>query len=403
MRIRFKKSDLLPAAGIVQSVANPQSTLPILSNVLVSTEHDNMATLYATDYETRARIQVPAEVQKKGQVTIPAKTFYDLIKEMPEEADVILESKDKGATITCRDIVADLQTMPARDFPKWPEFEPEHQFELPQGDLKRLLEKILFAVPVRDPRKVLLGALFEFKEGRLNAVATDGKILAYYGLPMTPDFTGPMDRNLVIPHKMLDELGRNLRDEGVVEIAFDERQVGFRLGHNQFVSNQIEGRYPNYEAVVPKEFGRSLGFPKPPMSRAVRRASILSDIKNNAISMDFRGDTVVVEAESYDKGRLREELPAKADGGADFKIVFNYKFVNDVLKALDRDEIELRVNQPTTPAVFRSVGIEIENYYLVMPIKLAEIKEYDDQPMADGDGAADRDPGEDDDSGDGED
>ena len=118
MRIRFKKADLLPAAAIVQSVANPQSTLPILSNVLITTDHDNLCSLSATDYETRVRIEVPAEVEKKGMATVPAKTFYDLIKELPDDGEVILEAKEKGAHIKCRDIRAELATMPAMDFPE---------------------------------------------------------------------------------------------------------------------------------------------------------------------------------------------------------------------------------------------------------------------------------------------
>lgn len=377
MRIRFKKSDLLPAAAIVQSVANPQSTLPILSNVLITTDHDNVATLSATDYETRVRIEVAAEVEKKGSATVPARTFYDLVKELPEDGEVMFEAKEKGAHIRCRDIRAELATMPARDFPKWPELEPTVSFDLPQRDLKRLLDKILFAVPTRDPRKVLLGALFEFRKGHLSAVATDGKILAYMGLPLQPDFTGPEEQSLIIPHKMLDELSRNLREEGSVTVSFDEKQVSFRLGGTLLVSNQIEGKYPNYDAVVPKEFARALRFQKPPMLSAVRRAAILSDIKNNAISMDFQGETVLVEAESYDKGRIHEQVPAVAEGER-FKIVFNYRFIADVLKAIDKEEVVLQVNQPTTPAVFKGSEVE-DNYYLIMPIKLTEIRDYDDE------------------------
>ncbi|MGI8906320.1 MAG: DNA polymerase III subunit beta [Candidatus Sumerlaeaceae bacterium] len=377
MRIRFKKADLLPAAAIVQSVANPQSTLPILSNVLITTDHDNLVGLSATDYETRVRIDVPAEVEKKGTATVPAKTFYDLIKELPDDGEVILEAKEKGAHIKCRDIRAELATMPAKDFPKWPELETKASIDLPQRELRRLLEKVLFAVPTRDPRKVLLGALVELRKGSLTAVATDGKILAHMRLPLQQQFTeGAGEYNLVIPHKILDELSKSLGDEGTVNLSFDDRQVAFRLNRILYVSNQIEGKYPNYDAVVPKEFGRELRFQKPPMMGAIRRASILSDIKNSAISMAFSGDHATIEAESYDKGRIHEQIPAVVDG-EDFKIVFNYKFVNDVLKAIDKEEVVLQVNQPTTPAVFRGSDVA-DNFYLVMPIKLTEIRDYED-------------------------
>jgi DNA polymerase-3 subunit beta len=375
MRVRFKKSDLLPAASIVQSIANPQSTLPILSNVLLTTEHDNQVSLSATDYETRVKINITAEVDKKGTTTVPAKTFYDLVKELPEDGEVIIETKEKNAILKCQDIHCELATMPARDFPKWPDMDPKVSFDLAQKELKILLEKVLFAVPVRDPRKVLLGSLFEFKKGRLNAVATDGKILAFYQLPVPIDGS-PEQSNVVIPHKILDELSKVLAQEGTVNLAFDDRQVAFHVGNTLFVSNQIEGKYPNYEAVIPKEFSREMRFQKPPMLSAIRRASILTDIKNSAITMNFHDNRVLVEAESYDKGRIHEEMPAVAEGN-EIKIVFNYRFVAEVLKAIDREEVALQVNQPTTPAVFHGENSE-NNFYLVMPIKLTELSDYQD-------------------------
>lgn len=380
MRIRFKKADLLPAAAIVQSVANPQSTLPILSNVRINTEHDNLVNFWATDYETRVRISVPAEVETKGEITVPAKTFYDLVKELPEDGEVILEASGRGATITCRDIRAELATMPARDFPAWPEMQTKASFDVPQADLKQVLQKVLFAVPVRDPRKVLLGALFEIRTDSLAAIATDGKILARMKIPLQAKFEGAADDlNVIIPHKIMDELNRTLGDDGSVNVSFDDKQVAFRLNRIEYVSNQVDGKYPNYEAVVPKEFSRELRFQKPPMLAAIRRAAILSDIKNSAVTVHFHDDRVSIEAENYDKGRIHEEIPAVVQG-EDFKIVFNYKFLQDVMKAIDKEEVVLQVNQPTTPAVFR--GADEESYlYLVMPIKLTELRDREEETV----------------------
>lgn len=380
MRIRFKKADLLPAAAIVQSVANPQSTLPILSNVLITTDHDNIVGFSATDYETRVRIDVPAEVEVKGEITVPARTFYDLVKELPDDGEVVLEAKEKGAVISCREIRAELATMPARDFPNWPEMESKSTLDLNQKDFKQMLSKVLFAVPTKDPRKVLLGALFELKNETLAAVATDGKILAKMQMPIQAEFEGaPADLRLIIPHKILDELTRNLGDEGTVAMSYDERQVSFKVNKILFVSNQIEGKYPNYEAVVPKDFTREFRFQKAPMVSAIRRASILSDIKNSAITVIFSEDKAIIEAESYDKGRIHEEIPA-VGSGEDFRIVFNYKFVQDVLKSVDREEVVLKANQPTTPAVFKASEAE-ECFFLVMPIKLTEVKDHDEPPV----------------------
>jgi DNA polymerase III subunit beta len=366
----------LQAVGVVQSVANPQSTLPILSNVLITTEHDNLAVFLATDFETRVRVEIPAEVDSKGSATVPARTFNDLVKELPDDGEVIFESLEKGASIRCREIRAELATMPANDFPEWPKMDTKVSLDIPQKELKRLLDKVLFAVPTRDPRKVLLGSLFEIRANSLTAVATDGKILAMMKIPLQTEFSaGGGNHNVIVPHKILEELGKHLGDDGNVTFSFDDRQLSFRLNRILYFSNQIEGKYPNYDAVVPKEFSRELRFQKPPMISAIRRASILTDMKNNAITLSFAGDKVVVEGESYDKGRIHEEIPAVSDDEA-FKIVFNYKFISEVLKALDKEEVVLQVNQPTTPAVFR--GAESPDaFYLVMPIKLTEVPDYE--------------------------
>ena len=374
MRIRFKKADLLPAAAIVQGVASPQSTLPILSNVLITAEHDNLATFTATDYETRVRIEVAADVEKKGSTTVPAKTFYDLVKELPENEDVLLDVREKGATIRCRDIRVELACVPARDFPKWPDVEELVSFDMEQKKLKQVIDKVKFAIPVRDPRKVLLGAQFEFKAGGLNAVATDGKVLAFMRIPVEAQEV-PKDYSVIIHHKLLEELHRSLADEGSCHVAFDERQVAFQFGNVLYVSNQIEGRYPNYDAVVPKTFARELRFQRPPMLAAIRRASILSDIKSNAITLIFSGDRVKVEAESFDRGTIEEEIPAVTDG-EDMTIMFNYRFMLEALKVIDQEEIVLQVNHPSTPSVLCG-DQSPDNYYLIMPIKLTDLKDYE--------------------------
>jgi DNA polymerase-3 subunit beta len=237
--------------------------------------------------------------------------------------------------------------------------------------LKRLLGKILFAVPTRDPRKVLLGALFEFKDGALNVVATDGKILAC-ARASVDNRKGPQNFNAIIPHKMLEELMRNLGDEGLVTAAFDDRQVSFQMGDIKYISNQIEGSYPNYEAVLPKDYARRLRFPKQAMQTAIRRASVLSDVRTLAVTLTFTGSQVTVEAESVDRGRIRDEVPATNDGG-DFRITFNHKFVQEALKCIDQDEIQLNANSPVLPAVFEGVDAP-DCLYLVMPIKLTDLR-----------------------------
>ncbi len=372
MRVKFKPSDLSFATTLVQSVANPQSSLPILSNVLISTEHENVVTLFATDFETRIKIEVPAEVTRKGTVALPAKTFGDLVRELPEDGEMILEARERGASMTCAGMHAELACMPARDFPRVNDIDPDVTFDLAQRQLKRLIEKVLFAIPTRDPRKALVGALFKFRDGVLETVATDGKILAFASESVQSEFA-PKDMSFIIHHKLLQELVKILGDEGNVTVALNEKQVSFQVGNILIASNVIEATYPNFEAVVPKRFARDLIFQKSAMLVAIRRAAIMSDMKSLSVTMHFHGDTVTVESESTDRGTLSDEIPAEVNGD-DFRMVFNYKFVQEALKAIDSDSISLRVNQIATPAVFCGVDAT-DNYYLVMPIKQQDLRD----------------------------
>lgn len=369
MRIQFKTSDLVSGASVAQSVANPQSTMPILAHILITGEHNNLATLTATDFDVRVRVEVPADVDAKGQAVVPARTFYDFVKELPPDTDVVLDVSEEKVTVRCRDIRCEMQTMSADDFPKWPEMEPQIQIDIAQKDLRSTLDKVLFTIPTRDPRKTLLGALFEIRKNMLTVVGTDGKILACVRQNVTSS-KAPKEFNAIVPRKLLDELDRNLEEEGIVNVAFNEKQVSFRLGNILYVSNQIDGTYPNYHQVIPKQFARKFHVQKPPLTAAIRRAAIFSDQRQSSVMLDFKGERVIVEAESYDRGHFEEELPAVIEGG-DFRIAFNYKFLQDVLKALPEEEVLLQANQPATPAIWRSENNE-DCFYVVMPVKIQE-------------------------------
>lgn len=379
MRIQFKASDLANGAAVAQSVANVQSTMPILAHILIAGEHNNLASLTATDFDVRVRVEVPAEVEHKGQITVPARTFYDFVRELPGDADVLVEASGEKVSLQCREIRCEMATMPADDFPRWPDMEGKIQFEIGQKDLKQTLDKVLFAVPVRDNRRTLLGAFFEVRKTTLTVVGTDGKILACLRQTIAAD-KAPKEFNAIVPRKMLDELDRNLEDEGVVTVAFNEKQVSFRLGNILYVSNQIDGTYPDYQQVIPKQFARRFHIQKPPLLAAIRRAAIFSDQRQSSVVLDFRGDKVAVQADSYDRGRFHEELPAVVEGG-DFRIAFNYKFVQDVLKALPGEEVLLQANQSALPAIWRTEAND-DCFYVVMPVKIQERTEIEETVSA---------------------
>jgi DNA polymerase-3 subunit beta len=376
MRIQFKAADLVRGAEVAQSVANPQSTMPIFANVLITGEHNNLASLTAMDFDVRVRVEVPAEVDVKGQITVPGRTFYDFVRELPGDADVVLEAAGDKVTVRCRDIRGEMASITPEDFPLWPEMEPTLQFEISQKELQRVLDKVLFAVPVRDMRKTLLGALFEIHKSMLTVVGTDGKILACVRQPISAE-KAAKDFKAIVPRKLLEELDRHLADEGLVVVALNENQVSFRLGNIFYLSNQVEGKYPDYQQVIPKQFSRKFHIQKPPLTAAIRRAAIFTDQRQSSVILDFKADKVAVLADSYDRGRFYEELPAVVEGG-DFRIAFNYKFLQEVLKALPTEEVLLQANQNASPALWRAEADD-DCFYVVMPVKIQEHMEDQDE------------------------
>lgn len=368
MRIRFKKSNLMQPAAVVNNVAPASSPTPILCNVLVRTEHDNLVSLLATDFETRVRVELAAEVDERGSVLIPAKTFFDLVKELPEDAEVTLETTAKGARLSAAGIKADLQTTPVGDYPRFPDFEPDFRVDVKQTDFKKLLAAVTFIVPTRDPRKIFLGCCMTFNGDVMQAVATDGKIMAMTKIAIEAEGV-PMGRQAVVPRKMLVELAGTLADEGVVTLELGARQVGVNLGNMHFVSNLIDGAYPNWEKVLPQSFMRTLRFPRSALSAAVRRAGIMMDIKSQTLKLSFTGEDLTVMSDSYDRGELTEKVTVANPLEYEYLLGLNYRYFSEVLKSFGEDEILMMCNEPAKPVIFTTAA-NPDTQYLIMPLKL---------------------------------
>ncbi len=375
MRIQFKASDLVRGAEVAQSVANPQSTIAAFSTILMTAEHNNLVTLAAVDYDVRVRVDVPAEVETKGKITVPARTFYDLVRELSPDADVIVEATDERVKVRCGSTDCEMASINPEDFPVWPEMEPTLEFDIPQKELKAVLDRVLLAVPVRDTRKALLGALFEVQKSTLSVVGTDGKILACIRQAISAE-KSPKDFKGIVPRKLLEELNRHLSDQGAARVAFNDKQVSFQLGNIFYVSNQVEGKYPDYQQVIPKQFARRFCIQKPPLLTSIKRAAIFADQRQSSVILSFKTDEpgqnqyVTILADSPEKGRFRDKLPAVVEGG-NFRIAFNYKFLQDVLKVLPGEEVVLQANQNSTPAIWKSTSTD-DCFYVIMPVKIVE-------------------------------
>ncbi|MCD6386363.1 DNA polymerase III subunit beta [Candidatus Sumerlaeota bacterium] len=371
MKVSFNKEDLSYAVNVVHSVVNPQSSLPILSNILISAEISGEVEFIASDLETCVRCIINGDVADAGKLTVPASKLLDIVRVVPEDA-VEMEQEENRLKIQCQNSTYRLAVMPPEEFPSWPEIEPVTSFKLSQEGLKRAIGKILFAIPLREPRRVLLGGLFRLKDSRLICVGTDGKRLGYVETEVS-DITGEAENESIVPQKVLSELSHILSAEGEVVIHFGERQIAFDLGRVKIITSKIEGAYPEFQLVIPKEFKHIVKVSRDVLLEAIRRAAIISEEKTHAVMFKFQPEQALLSAMSYDVGSYEGTMPVEYKG-EEVEVAFNHKFLQEIVRAVDEDEVLIKIKSNEEPIIFNGEG-KTDYFFLVMPITLIEPQE----------------------------
>lgn len=380
MKIKFIKNDLLHATRVVSSLVPPQTSLPILGNILIRAAKEQVI-FFACDMESSVRCTVKAQIEEEGEVTVPAAPFATLVRELPETEVLIWLDEDENVHVEADRNVYRLQTMSPSDFPIWSEFDPVTSFDLERKDLRKMIDKTLFAVPTKDPRKVLLGAYLTIdtkfsekadlkdkdKPARIRMVATDGKKLGYIEI-LASNLQGVEENAAIIPQKVISEIQKLIGEEGMVTVGLGERQIFFRLGDMEFITNKIEGDYPNYEMVIPREFVYNITLERNAYISAIKRAAIISETQNNSIVFHFTPGEVELSAMTFDLGSFQGSVPAEYDG-EEFEVAFNFKYLLEVLNVMETETFTMHIKEPNQPVIFHEVGCE-ETLYLVMPIKL---------------------------------
>jgi len=375
MKATFKKDDLAFAVKAVCGFAVPRISLTILGNILIRAEGDkavftayDKAVFTAYDLESHVRCEAPAEIERSGAVTVPARTFSEIVRVLPD-ADVRVELEGSRVRVSCESLGYDLATLDPDDFPSWPDVKPTTAIELPQKALARILEKTVFAIPSNDPRRVLLGGFFDVDGRALKTVATDGKKLAFVRTEVE-SLEGEPKAAAIVPRKVLAEVGKTLGDEWSAKILFGGRQVAFDLGQATYVANRIEGAYPSYEQVIPKSFERTVFMPREPLRSLVRQAAVVSDEVTHSVVMRFEDDGLRLSAMTYDVGSYAGSLTVEYDQEP-FEIAFNHRFVGEVLGLIDGERVVFKTNTATSPAVFCGEDVD-DALFVVMPVRLSK-------------------------------
>jgi DNA polymerase-3 subunit beta len=364
MKFSVSKEKLLAGLQTVQNVVSTRTTLPILSNVLLQAEGDQVR-LTTTDLDVGVSGGITAQIEKPGATTLPARRLATIVRELPA-AEIQIEVDSKNvASIRCGQSFFKILGLPEEEFPPLPKFDDTRTFTIPQQLLRDALKKTSYAISTDETRYVLNGILFSFKENKLTLVATDGRRLALVDLEV--EFPRSQEVDIIVPTKAVTELGRLLGDEGDVRLSVGENQVSFQINDTLLASKLIEGNYPNYRQVIPGDAKERVTLERELFLNAVHRVSLLSSEKSNSVKLVFTKNNIEIAANTPDVGEARESL-AVAYKGREFSIAFNPEFLQAPLRALANDEIYLDLIDEMSPGVIK---IQSPFLYVLMPMRIS--------------------------------
>ena len=376
MKVRIGREELLTGLQRVQGVVEKRNTMPILSNILLEAKHDG-AEIVATDLEIGLRGLYKATVLEAGGVTISARKLYEIIKELPSGEIELTSGDNNWTTIQSGKSQFKVVGLPSGDYPALPSIEREGLTPLAGAGLLELIRKTLFAAGDNDARYILNGLLVsltttEKKTTLLRLVGTDGHRLAVAEREVgTPNAKQPaQDIKAIIPKKAAQEMRRLLEEGGDEEplIGFTKNLMIFRKSGLLLTSRLMEGNYPNYQQVVPKESGKRIAVNRGLLESALRRVSVLSKDKANAVKVSFAPGGMTLFSSNPDYGEATEELVARYEGEA-LHTGFNARYLLDALSVMDGESVSLQMDTALSPCLIQeaeSPGFKC----VVMPIKI---------------------------------
>lgn len=366
MELKIERELLLKPLQQVIGVVERRQTLPILGNVLLKTANNELS-ITATDLEIEMVSHVGIDSSEQGETTLPARKFVDICKALPNDALLSIKVDAERATIRSGKSRFVLSTLPATEFPNIDSFESLFEFEMPQSRLKKLIDQTHFAMAQQDVRYYLNGLLFEFSDNLIRVVATDGHRLALCDTEMA---TGISElQQVIIPRKAVMELSRLLEPtDEPVKIELGSNHIRLSTGQLSFITKLIDGRFPDYQRVVPQGGDKIVIANRTAIHQALSRASILSNEKYRSVRFTLSSGSLQVMANNPEQEEAEEEISVDYDGPS-LEIGFNASYVLEALNALSDDNIQLELTDQNSCCLIRSPESE-ESRYVVMPMRL---------------------------------
>jgi len=365
MKLRAGRDVLLKPLQAVIGVVERRQTMPILSNVLLVARNGELS-VTATDLEVELVAQAEVTVESDGEITVSGRKLLDICRALPDGSDIDISVSGEKLVIRSGRSKFSLATLPAAEFPTIEDIKAGQTITIEQKMLARLIEKTHFSMAQQDVRYYLNGMLLETSSNQLRAVATDGHRLAL--CEVTIDGASFDDQQVIVPRKGVLELQRLMDGKGSLNIELGSNHVRIQLKGIRFTSKLIDGRFPEYDRVIPKESSNELTADKEALRGALQRTAILSNEKYRGIRLIIRNGEIVIQAHNPEQEEAEEALEVSYSG-EDIEIGFNVNYLLDALGAIEGDTVTLSVLDSNSSCLIRQPGNE-DSKFVVMPMRL---------------------------------
>ena len=375
MEIKANSSDLLKALNHIHGIVEVRHTLPILSNIVLSAENNELS-LSSTNLDIFCSDKIDAEIVNSGEISVPAITFFEIVKRLPSGSDVILSMGDEDTELIlkCGRSKFNLSTLKTEDFPILSDKDLSTNFVISADELSRMIDKTKFAISNEETRYYLNGIFFHKAENNsikfLRAVATDGHRLAQYDIPLpqgAEEITG-----IIIPKKTVFELRKVLDDaDGDVSVSLNENKIKFSFNNLKIISKVIDGTFPDYTKVIPQNNDKKFKTNNSELKNAIDRVSAVAineETKSKAIKLTIENNKLNLSVESQSKGSANEEIDITYSNEK-VDIGFNSRYLMDICNEVDGDEIDVNLLDSISPAIILDKTDE-NLFFVLMPMRI---------------------------------
>jgi DNA polymerase-3 subunit beta len=374
MDFEIEKREFLKGLGLIQGIAGRKTTLPILTHVLIEANKESVL-MTGTDLEIGIREELSAKVYQEGKTSVSAKKLFEIVRELPEESIHIQKKENQWIRIQCGKSIFNLSGLDPEEFPALPTYNEDYFSELPISLLSEMIEKTVFAASNEDSRYHLNGVLFlQIKQGgkeRLRMVATDGHRLSL--IDRESQLVRGIEKGIIVPKKGVLEVKRVVSDkeEGEVKIYFDPTHGFLKIGKSLIVIRLIDGEFPEYEQVIPKENDKKIKVDKERVYGCLRRVSTMTSERGEGIKFSIKSHSIELSTFNQDFGDAREEVEVNYEGSS-FEIGFNSRYLLEALNVMDTPEVVIELKDEGSPGIIKPLSsAEIPNQLcIIMPMRI---------------------------------